>query len=455
MVKEAMVPSNIRPGLNYYESMHYLPDDGTYGCCDYYGPVSTALEYETADESIAQLAASVGDQGDAYDFMARAQNWQYLVNPATGYIEPKNLAGEFPGLFVADNPFGYVEGNAYEYSGDVPFNLHGLIEADGGDSNYLDYLNQIFLPLIGPNAPLGAPYNYAVGTQLTIAYGLPFAWAGDEPSVNLPWEYDYAGAPYGTQEIVRKVMESLFTNRPAGIPGNDDLGEMSAWAVWADLGFYPETPGSADLALGSPLFKEEVVDLASGHQIVVNAPNASDQTPYVQSMTVNGAPWNKAWLPSGLVADGGQITVGLGAVANTSWATGPSAAPPSWGLGELPAVADLSTSALAAAPFGQPVTLGVQNVTGSTQRITWVAHPGNGLELSSSSGSLVVPRDGSVHLPLAVTASSASLTGTVTFDLTDAAGDALAPVVLVVEPAATLALNNIAALNLEQDIASY
>jgi predicted alpha-1,2-mannosidase len=448
MVKEAMVPSDIRPGLADYESLGYLPTDGTYGCCNFYGPVSTALEYETADEAIAQLASSVGDVADAYDFMSRAQDWEYQVNPATGYMEPKNAAGEFPSLFAADDPAGYVEANAYEYSADVPFNLSALIAADGGDAKYIDYLDRMFAPFIGPKAPLGQAYDFAVGSQITIAYGLPFSWQGDEPSVEIPWEYDYAGAPYGTQEMVRKITESLYTNQPAGIPGNDDLGEMSAWLVWADLGFYPETPGSADLALGSPLFKETVVDLASGHQLTVTAPNASDETPYVQSMTVNGQSWNDAWLPASTVSDGGQITVALGSTANTSWASSSSAAPPSWGLGELPAIADLSTTALAALPAGQRVTLGVQNVTGSSQRIIWVAHADAGLHLSSVSGSLVVPPDESVGVPITVTAGAGSTTGTVTFDLTDAAGDALPPVVLQVAPASKTVAGGIQGLNL-------
>ncbi|HEY1831021.1 MAG TPA: GH92 family glycosyl hydrolase [Acidimicrobiales bacterium] len=454
MVQEAMVPGDIRPGLADYESMHYLPSEANFGCCNFYGPVSTTLEYETADEAIAQLASSVGDAADAYDFMTRAQNWEYSENPATGYIEPKNTAGEFPGLYVPDDPAGYVEGNGYEYSADVPFNLAALIAADGGDAKYIDYLNQLFVPFIGPKAPLGQAYDFAVGTAITIAYGLPFSWQGDEPSVEIPWEYDYAGAPYGTQEIVRKITESLFTNQPAGIPGNDDLGEMSSWLVWADLGFYPETPGSADLALGSPLFKEEVVNVASGHQIAVSAPNASDETPYVQAMTVNGQPWNQAWLPSSLVAQGGQITVGLGSVANTSWASSSSAAPPSWGLGELPAIADLSSTALPALPVSQSETLGVRNVTGSAQRISWVAHPGAGLHLSVTSGSVVVPAEGSVSVPLSISASSASVTSTVTFDLTDGSGAALPPVILTVEPAGNLVQGDISGLNLGQAIAN-
>ncbi|HUC05792.1 MAG TPA: glycoside hydrolase family 92 protein, partial [Acidimicrobiales bacterium] len=448
MVREATVPNDIRPGLSDYESLHYLPTDGSYGCCNYYGPVSTTLEYETADASIAQLALAAGETATAYEFMARAQNWEYLVNPTSGFIEPKNAAGEFPLLFEPDDPAFYVEANAYEYSAEVPFNLRGLIAADGGDAAYVKYLDLLFGSFIGPRAPLGEAYNGAAGTGISLAYGLPFSWQGDEPSVEIPWEYDYAGAPYGTQEIVRKISESLYTDQPAGLPGNDDLGEMSAWLVWADLGFYPETPGSADLALGSPLFKEEVVDVAGGHQLTVHAPDASDTTPYVQAMTVDGQRWDQAWLPASVVEDGGEVAVSLSSTPDRGWAAGPSDAPPSWGTGELPAVGDLSTTSVAALPVAQPVSLGAQNVTGTSQRISWTARPTAGIRISPSSGTLDVPALGGVHVPITVTSTSASVTGTVTFDLEDAAGGALPAVILQVLPAGSQVTGGIESLDL-------
>jgi predicted alpha-1,2-mannosidase len=448
MVREAMDPSDIRPGLADYESMHYLPTDGSYGCCNYYGPVSTALEYETADASIAQLAAAVGDVGTAYDFMTRAQNWEYLLNPATGFIEPKNLAGEFPALFEPDDPSSYVEANAYEYSAEVPFNLQALIASAGGDGPFMKYLNQLFTPFIGTNAPLGQPYDLAVGTGVTIAYGLPFSWQGDEPSVEIPWEYDYAGAPYGTQEIVRKIEESVYSDAPDGLPGNDDLGEMSAWLVWADLGFYPETPGSTALALGSPLFKTEVIDLPSGRQLTVTAPTASDSTPYVQSMTLDGRAWDKAFLPSGLVDAGGSIDVALGSSANRGWASRPTAAPPSWGLGELPAIGDVNPPAVASSPLGSSLHLGVRNVTSAPQTIDWVTHSGSGLTITPASGTVTVPAGSSVEVPVTVHAPSTSLNSTVTFDLTDAQGRNLPPVVLVVAPSVSEGITGLQALDL-------
>jgi hypothetical protein len=112
--------------------------------------------------------------------------------------------------------------------------------------------------------------------------------------------------------------------------GNDDLGTMSAWYVWSAMGFYPETPGTADLALGSPLFTSVDVTLGSGAHLVVNAPQAADNAPYVQSATLNGTAWNNAYLPASFATGGGTLGLTLGTSPSTSWATAASAAPPSY-----------------------------------------------------------------------------------------------------------------------------
>ena len=98
-------------------------------------------------------------------------------------------------------------------------------------------------------------------TQLNAGRKQPYDWAGDEPSLGIPWEYDYAGAPWRTQEVVRRIATTLYGPTPDGEPGNDDLGAMSSWYVWAALGLYPETPGRGELVLGSPLFPHVTVTL--------------------------------------------------------------------------------------------------------------------------------------------------------------------------------------------------
>ena len=125
-------------------------------------------------------------------------------------------------------------------------------------------------------------------TVLNAGRDKPFDWAGNEPSLWTPWEYDYFGAPWRTQAVVREIADQLYTDTPANEPGNDDLGALSSWYVWAAIGLYPVTPGSANLALASPLFPNISITLGDGHHLVERAPAASASTPYVHSLTITG-----------------------------------------------------------------------------------------------------------------------------------------------------------------------
>jgi predicted alpha-1,2-mannosidase len=450
MVAEASTPTNVRPGLTYDQTLHYLPSDGTYGCCDYYGSVSTTLEYATADQSIAQLAESLGDTSVTSSFMAQAQNWEYLLNPATGFIEPKSTNGQFQSAYLPLNPNNYVEANGYEYSADVPFNLAGLIAADGGDTAYNNYLNVMFLEMIGPDSPLAQSYDFGISVDdIGIAYASPFAWIGDEPSVEIPWEFDYTGRPYETQGLVRKITQSLYTTSSNGIPGNDDLGEMSSWLVWADLGLYPETPGTSTLDLGSPLFPHAQLDLPSGKTLTINAPGASATTPYVQSAQFNGQSWNDDYLPAQTITGGGVLDVALGRAPNKGWASVPADAPPSWSFGEIPAIGFTSGPEVPSLGLGAPVSVGAQNITGQAQAIAWTANATPGITLSSSSGRWNLGPDGRGSTALTITASP-STTGTVTFTLRTATGQVLPPVVVSVAPLTTEAIGAVTSQDITQ-----
>ena len=138
MEAEAQVPNDIRPGLSYEETDGYLPVDGTYGCCNFYGPVSTQQEYDTADNSIAELASALGDTRVARTFAVRAQNWQNVFNPGTGFLQPKEAAGMFQPGFAPTSQDGFVEADAYVYTAMIPFDLQGVIAASGGDGAWVN-----------------------------------------------------------------------------------------------------------------------------------------------------------------------------------------------------------------------------------------------------------------------------------------------------------------------------
>ena len=167
----------------------------------------------------------------------------------------------------------------------------------------------------------------------------PYDWAGNEPALGIPWQYDYAGAPWRTQAVVRRIATQLYAATPNGEPGNDDLGAMASWYVWAAIGLYPETPGRADLVLASPLFHDVTVQLSSGKTITISAPDASATRPYVQQLQVSGVTpppactkrgnYDCPWLPASVVTTGAHLHFTLAATPNKEWATEPSSAPPS------------------------------------------------------------------------------------------------------------------------------
>ncbi|MBY8882115.1 lectin [Actinacidiphila acidipaludis] len=310
LVAQAANANNDRPGLNYLGAPGYLPHDGSYGCCNFYGPAATTLEYATADFAVSSFAKALGDGADHDTYLNRAQDWRNVINPASGLLQSRNADGSWVGGFDPTSGNDMVEGDSFIYTGMAPFNLAGLAQAQGGRTQMTHYLDTVLRSFTGDKG---------------------YAWVGNEPSIELPWEYDYTGAPYKTQSTVRAIQDQIWRNTPDGLAdGNDDLGAMSAWYVWSALGMFPETPGTSDLALGSPLFTQAVVTLPSGSTLTVNGNGAADNAPYVQSATWNGAAWNNAYAPAGAVAAGGTLTYSLGTSANTSWASASSAAPPSY-----------------------------------------------------------------------------------------------------------------------------
>jgi predicted alpha-1,2-mannosidase len=314
MVHDATKSSKIRPGGHYLDRPGYLPENGSYGCCNFYGPVSTSLEYNTADFALSAFAGALGNASDQRGFADRAQDWWNMLDPNSGFDQPRNASGTFAGNFSAASPpqiaaTGFVEGDSWIYTGMVPFNVAGVAAAKGGDAAYAAYLNTVLSSFKNANG---------------------YAYIGNEPSIELPWEYDYIGQPWKTQQTVRNIQDQIWSDTPAGLAdGNDDLGEMSAWYVWSALGMYPMTPGTSTVALGSPLFTTATVKLGSGGTLTVNGGGAATDAPYVQSATWNGATLNDAYVPS--INSGGTLSFTLGTSPDTSWASASSDAPPSYG----------------------------------------------------------------------------------------------------------------------------
>ncbi|HUB39305.1 MAG TPA: GH92 family glycosyl hydrolase [Streptosporangiaceae bacterium] len=313
MIRQATRPGNIRPGLNYLDSLGYLPEDGIYRCCaNYHGRVATTLEYDTDDFAISALAGARGNAAARKRFRKRAHDWHNLLNLASKLMQPRLADGSWEPGFSPTSETGFVEGDSWQYTGMVPFDVAGLAAAKGGKAAMTRYLNQVLSRF--DSGDEGRTANMT-----------------NEPSIELPWEYDYIGKPYATQRAVRRIQDRLWHDAPDGIPGNDDLGGMSAWFVWSALGMYPMTPGTATLALGSPLFRRAVIHLSSGHSLRIIGTDAGTTRPYVRSATWNGASWTRAYAPAAAITAGGTLAFRLGSSPARGWAARPADAPPSYG----------------------------------------------------------------------------------------------------------------------------
>jgi predicted alpha-1,2-mannosidase len=305
--------SGQRPSLDQWLSLHYIASKS-----NAWGGAAETLEDATADFALSELAQRVGDLDGQKKFLTRAGYWRNLFNPKAtpqgGYIQNRNADGSWP-VFTPDTDDGFVEASAAVYLWMVPFDVHGLFDRLGGRDKATARLDAFFHDKDGHWALTNA--------------GPLHAELNNEPSVATPWLYDYAGQPWKTQKAVRIVVDTIWKNAPDGIPGNDDLGEMSSWYVWAALGMYPEIPGRAELLLGSPLFPHALVH-GSGGDVTIDAPHASSDFPYVQSLKVNGKPHDKPWLAPDFVEHGGTLDFTLAATPNTSWGNAVDTAPPSF-----------------------------------------------------------------------------------------------------------------------------
>src|SRR5579883_2233424 len=267
------------------------------------GSASITLEYAVDDFAIAQFARALGQSATYHTFLRRALNWQTLFNAASGYIEPRNPDGTFLASFSPTRESGFVEGDSAQYTWMVQDDLPDLFHAMGGNTTVVKRLDYHFQQL--DNGPIS-----------------PYAFMGNEPEFEIPWEYDAAGAPSHTQQVVRRIQTQLFLDSPAGLPGNDDGGAMSSWYIFSALGLYPEIPGVSGFFVGSPLFPQITIHLENGDAFQITAAGTSavlDNTPYVQGLTLNGVAYNNSWLPFATIQTNTDVQFRLSGQRDPTW----------------------------------------------------------------------------------------------------------------------------------------
>ena len=274
--------------------------------------VSKVLEYAYDDWCIAQVARMLGQTADYNRYLARAQSYKNVFDPATGFMRPRSNGDWLEPFDPREVTFAFTEANSWQYTFFAPQDVSGLMKLMGGRAKFARKLDQLF-----------AAESRTTGREQADITGLIGQYAhGNEPSHHMAYLYDYAGQPWKTQSRVRQIMSEFYKATPDGLVGNEDCGQMSAWYVLTAAGFYPVTPGSTIYAIGSPLFSEVRFKLENGKTFAVVAHGTSDENVYIQSATLNGKPYSKSYLEHGDLMAGGELVLEMGPQPNPRWGTG-------------------------------------------------------------------------------------------------------------------------------------
>lgn len=277
-----------RPGLRQYL------DKGYYNA-------SIQLEYTTADFAIGQFALrACGDEFLSWRYFHFARSWKNLYNPATGWLQSRNADGSWKPL--SDD---FRESTYKNYFWMVPYNIKGLMDIIGGRDEAERRLDELFV-------------------RLDAGYGDAWFASGNEPSFHIPWIYNWVQRPHKTQKVVNRILNEQYSSAIDGLPGNDDLGTMGAWYVFACLGLYPEIPGIGGFAVNTPIFSEAVIHLANGD---LKISGGSEQNIYIKSMSIDGKPYDSTWIPWESLSRGADIVYKV-ASSPTQW--GEKIVPPSY-----------------------------------------------------------------------------------------------------------------------------
>ncbi|MHB8579119.1 MAG: GH92 family glycosyl hydrolase [Ignavibacteriaceae bacterium] len=305
-------------GLKYYKDLGFIPADKENES------VSKTLEYAYDDWCIAQVAEHL-KKGDDYNlFMRRADNYRNLFDTSTNFFRGKESNGSwrtpFDPRFSNHRNDDYTEGDAWQWNWFVPQDVAGLIQLMGGVKHFTGKLDSLFdqSPVIeGKNA--SPDISGMVGQYAQ----------GNEPSHHIAYLYNYAGEPWKTQKIVRKIMETLYTDSTNGLCGNDDCGQMSAWYVFSSMGFYPVNPSDGIYIIGSPMFNKVSIQVGKGKYFIVIARNVSSKNKFIQSAELNGRQLYRSYIYHKEILDGGTLILEMGNKPNKSWGSEKKDFPPS------------------------------------------------------------------------------------------------------------------------------
>lgn len=284
-------------------------------------PVAVTLGTAYDQWCLSQIAQELGKEEEANHYLKCSYNYRNLFNPETHFFHPKDKEGKFiyPLDYRYDGGLGardyYDENNGYVYRWDVQHNIGDLVKLVGGNEAFSAALDSMF------NTPMGMSkwQFYSFLPDHTGNVGM-FSMA-NEPSMHVPYLYNYAGRPWLTQKRVRQLLNQWFRNDLMGVPGDEDGGGLASFVVFSQLGFYPVTPGMPCYNIGSPVFSHIKIKLSNGSVFEIKANNASTENKYIQSAKLNGKELNQPWFNHDDMANGGLLELEMGPKANKNWGT--------------------------------------------------------------------------------------------------------------------------------------
>ena len=310
------VSSTGRLGHEYYNTLGYVPYDVKIN-----ENVARTLEYAYDDWCIYKFGKALGkSEKELKPFLARAYNYKNVFDPETKLMRGRNKDGKFQSPF---SPLkwgdAFTEGNSWHYTWSVFHDPQGLINLMGGKQDFNQMLDSVFnVPPLFDDSYYGGVIHEIREMQIMNMGNYAH---GNQPIQHMIYLYGYSGQPWKTQYWIREVMDKLYNANPDGYCGDEDNGQTSAWYVFSAMGFYPVCPGSNQYVLGVPYFDKLTLHLENGKSLTVTAKGNSDDTRYVNAMTLNGETYNHNYLTHDAVMNGGNIVFDMSKTPNTQRGT--------------------------------------------------------------------------------------------------------------------------------------
>ena len=284
------VESN-RYGLRWYRELGFVPSNKEAES------VSKTLEYAFDDWCVSQMARSLGEKDLAKEFSHRAQSYKNLFDPKTGFFRARRGASWHTPFDPFEVNFHYTEANAWQYRFAAPQDVSGMMLQLGGRERFVSQLDSLF-----------SATGKTTGREQADITGLIGQYVhGNEPSHHMAYLYNYAGQPWKTQQRVRQIMDSMYSDQPDGLSGNEDCGQMSAWLVLSAMGIYPVVPGDPTYTIGTPWFEKASIRLENGKVFELKAPGVSADKCYVRGLSYQGNPWTRSWISHEMLMNGGTL----------------------------------------------------------------------------------------------------------------------------------------------------